>query len=413
MLQPNLRFQSSLLPGRYLLKLNQSAVVLAATEQYAQPTHVIGEIEYLVERSVDEEVNVQLGRIGVLSSAAATAAGSSGRISVHAGRHRASQLGYSGSDWQLALHFDAEMLYEALQWAEPDQNERTQDYFDTPAEVVRASLEGIIAPVTEPIVETESGRFSGQLVIAYADGGLHQLDEIRILLDQVRIFYLGAPRVELSSDKVPDEQTVLQAYADAGAGAIDHKTIWLQPVIFADAPTDPQPTGRTLNDQVAEANRLWNQGCIYFVVAAEPHLIVDPGLKISSDYNALIQSFVVMGDQNPALNVIEVYFVNNTLAKDGGGYTRDGKSGLAKVFISDWNDQPPLINPRVLAHELGHVLSLAHPDEPSIGYVPASVESLMTVDIPNPDHNTLYNCLVGTNPAQATSPVLDCLPQIG
>jgi hypothetical protein len=63
-----------------------------------------------------------------------------------------------------------------------------------------------------------------------------------------------------------------------------------------------------------------------------------------------------------SLTAIEVFLVDSDLA-EGGGHTNCGGTGNDKVIITD---RALGTNPFLLAHEIGHVLSGVHPEEPTV-----------------------------------------------
>ncbi len=122
-----------------------------------------------------------------------------------------------------------------------------------------------------------------------------------------------------------------------------------------------------------------------------------------------------LGYYYPNAPLIVVYLVDALLDRPGGGISHD--CGQASAYsILDLNKMGA--NPYLLAHELGHVLGLYHPDESTKPY-PGSWESVMKASgafSPNPSANTLYNCRIFTagmagsplNPIVTTTNINDC-----
>ncbi len=132
---------------------------------------------------------------------------------------------------------------------------------------------------------------------------------------------------------------------------VNRRRLICQPVGFRTGPGDASPTGGTAAAQFATAQAVWNKACMDIEVRAI-QMIDNATLKVSSNETAIRNSFT-----DPDPNVIEVYFVANSLPTIGGGSA--GAIGVAscKVVIAEPNSG----NPVLLAHELGHVLGLLHP----------------------------------------------------
>ncbi len=97
------------------------------------------------------------------------------------------------------------------------------------------------------------------------------------------------------------------------------------------------------------------------------------------------------GPSYGSVNHVEVYMVDALVARDGGAVTRDLGMGsvycILEVAMADENEY-------LLAHELCHVLGLAHSDETG-DPVPGSADSIADPDdpigSPVPNDNTRYN----------------------
>jgi len=114
-----------------------------------------------------------------------------------------------------------------------------------------------------------------------------------------------------------------------------------------------------------------------------------------------------------SLNYVEIYLVNNILDQTGGGISYDNNNANTICFLEV---EAARANPYLLAHELGHMLGLDHP-EVERGLLASSTESIMqpAPNPPfNPPFNTLYNCRVfdhnigRLNPIVSTTNVKEC-----
>lgn len=167
----------------------------------------------------------------------------------------------------------------------------------------------------------------------------------------------------------------------------------VQPVGFKTTASDPSPSGSTTAAQLGTAQTVWSKACIEFEIRPITY-IEDAALKTSSDLTAIRAAYT---DGDP--NVIEIFFVQNSLPGIGGGSA--GAIGVAscKIVAAEPNAGDHVL----LAHELGHVLGLLHPGSGSnsdAGTVMAPTGSatvdgtefvthFMTTNIANPVLQTL------------------------
>jgi hypothetical protein len=106
---------------------------------------------------------------------------------------------------------------------------------------------------------------------------------------------------------------------------------------------------------------------------------------------------------------IEVYVVDELVNRSGGGMAYGCGWGGAYCIL-DLN--VATANPRLLAHELGHIIGLDHPG--SSACYPGSSGSIMEptgtgggVIVPNPDINTRFNCRIFTDLPEPLSGALN------
>jgi hypothetical protein len=158
-----------------------------------------------------------------------------------------------------------------------------------------------------------------------------------------------------------------QATADAEAGAkvpakalpcADQgfpREVPLQPVFFVDVPyisgsislPDLFNTGQTWEGRLVEARALWGKLGVTFKVSNP--VTVTSQLKTRGEsplqYPAIRKTYSGAG--------VEVFMMDNDVASDGGGVSQ----GNENVILSDRGTSDTL-----LAHELGHILGLHHPN---------------------------------------------------
>ena len=107
---------------------------------------------------------------------------------------------------------------------------------------------------------------------------------------------------------------------------VNRRRLIVQPVGFRASTTDTNPSGSTATAQLAEAQTVWAKACIDLDI--RPIQILESAtLKTSGDPTAIRASYT---DSDP--NVIEVYFVQNSLPGIGGGSA--GAIGVASCWAT-------------------------------------------------------------------------------
>jgi hypothetical protein len=154
--------------------------------------------------------------------------------------------------------------------------------------------------------------------------------------------------------------------------------------------------------------------------ADQKNAFAEPDATQENSLPLLLPAQTLGGSPSPSLasvGHVEIYVVDKLLDRPGGGITK--KSGQADAFCIIGLNKAST-NKYLLAHELGHVLGLAHPEENMLCY-PGSWESVTQASGPinaNPNANTLYNCRIflqpkagcplTLTPIMQTSAALDC-----
>jgi Domain of unknown function (DUF4157) len=171
----------------------------------------------------------------------------------------------------------------------------------------------------------------------------------------------------------------------------------IRPVFFRNDPdkADPNPTGKSLDPRLKEANRIWGKCGIEFK-AAGPTTVKDSVSKIAGKNDAELN--VVQDAYGKKGTGPQVFFLDNDLSKFGGGRTGPNVGDSmatgddAKIMLSDHGS-----NDRLLAHELGHAMGLLHPD--AMPYIPNnSIMQFTGISKTNPDLVTGTMCRVLTWP---------------
>ena len=134
------------------------------------------------------------------------------------------------------------------------------------------------------------------------------------------------------------------------------RKLCLQPVRIQSSATDPDPTGDGLAFGLPGAETQWDKADVIFDVR-DWQTVTNGDWKISSsdDEEDDIRASVEDDD------CIEIFFVENfdPVEDHGGGATWGGGLASSQIITSDGNNNG--IDFTHLAHELGHVMGLAHP----------------------------------------------------
>jgi hypothetical protein len=148
---------------------------------------------------------------------------------------------------------------------------------------------------------------------------------------------------------------------------VNRQRLIVQPVGFRSSLTDANPSASSAAAQLTLAQTIWAKCCIDIEVRPTI-LITNATLKTSSDIAAIKAAYT-----DPAANVIEIFFVQNTLPGIGGGTACAIGVASQKLVIAEPNNG----NPVLVAHEIGHALGLLHPPSSDFGTVMQPTGSAM------------------------------------
>lgn len=177
---------------------------------------------------------------------------------------------------------------------------------------------------------------------------------------------------------------------------VNRRRLIVQPVGFRFATSDPNPSASTAAAQLTLAQTIWANCCIDIEVRPTI-LITNATLKTSSSISAIKAAYT-----DPAANVIEIFFVQNTLPGVGGGTACAIGVASQKLVIAEPNNG----NPVLVAHEIGHALGLLHPPSSDFGTVMQPTGSAMN---PGTELVTHQMCESISQPALQTLPETCCL----
>ena len=175
------------------------------------------------------------------------------------------------------------------------------------------------------------------------------------------------------------------------------KKLCVQPIRLKDSANDRNPTGSGLNFGARGLRHQWERFGVIF--EARPwKTLVEPDLKVLSTRAEKDSLWAKVNESD----CIEVYFIENfdPASSHGGGYAGPLGAANAKVVSSDGNNNG--IDRTHLAHELGHVMGLGHPNSGSgAGWASGNTGTLMCGSgfrRDNPTRNSTQNLDNISNP---------------
>jgi hypothetical protein len=365
------------------LGLSWSGVSVFSKMHEFTPAPLAGEFLLRFERGSDDK-RFGIERFRAVCRGVTVAGRDTGRLDVSKPTGTGSLAPTPEGRWSLRAEITAEVHYRAIPLRERFTPLGT-DIFISPREVFGGIIEVELAERSAPDLDE-----------LWIESGSIAFNAIRTVLGYVEAIQipLGETRV-----RIPPA-----APLDCPAGSwVDRRQLRLRPVGFKIDAKDPQPTGMTWAKQLAGVREVWGRCCLDFTEETL-HEIVDGTLKSSSSADAVWACW-----DDPVGAVIDVFFVDNDLS-GGGGFTFDPDKSSAAVVISDHN----MLNPYLLAHEMGHVLGGLHPRDPAqYGFWVADAQTVLewtgSLNIANPSANTWNNCRRTDNPAFSTVPGECCL----
>src|SRR5947209_1365221 len=312
-----------------LLVLRLKCPVRYHLQGTAGESRLEGEAVLRVAEISPEKISVSIVRLGLYGQGF----GGAGRVSL-----RGTGAGsLTGQD--LDLSFDAQITYDALEWAQIQVvREKYQSHAVRERDHFRPKRESLAGHLR---VRLEGSGDSKEWV--------HRVTTLSFLPRQQTLGLLG--KIEHSENVEPGVTRRFDLGEDlVGACSLDSQTLGRSiPVraIFFKASEADEPRGRILWPKMRDAaRRIWRKCCIDIVEILPPHEMVDPSVNCKDDPFCVAYSYF-----GPS-GIIHVFFVDREI--DGGGYTYGDGSAHARCVISDRINVNGNIN--VLAHEFGHVL---------------------------------------------------------
>lgn len=174
------------------------------------------------------------------------------------------------------------------------------------------------------------------------------------------------------------------------------------PISIQGSPDDPEPTGNatmSLDAQLPSAREIWGlrgeeSASVRFSVR-DWETIELPALKIlhvssSLDESSLFESQFTEYMNNACVELVFIEQFAPNACHGGGGFTMNSFTERAHVFMSDERIETGN-NAQLLAHELGHVMGIHHPDYPVHNASPGTVMCASGCEEKNPSLNSRYN----------------------
>jgi len=192
-------------------------------------------------------------------------------------------------------------------------------------------LQGSIRRVEGPTADLAFDQ--GSLVLSYKGGGLGWIRDLAISLDGFSV-----SRLRPSHDLLQPQFRLR-----------------IRPVGFKTSCDDETPSGASARIQLDEAVKIW-RNCGIDLDVQETIYVVNPDLKFGTDVQEMRR-----GWRDSDLRTIEVFFSASSEMPDGGG--QSVSCGMANAAIAVTDDSKEL--PRLVAHEIGHILNGIHPADPA------------------------------------------------
>ena len=374
---------------RYLLQWDVPGII--TTSAGPRTSRVRGEAVIVVLGDHEKTRGLYLDRFGIAAAGVEAHNSHTGIITVR-GLSASGAVSFGRRVDKVRIDAACDINYESLDRARGKAINKGC-YYIPATEPAAAVIEGQVATTGRQL---ESAR----IYVSCAAGEFEEVVAIEVLLKKALLKPIPGPEVHYRFGKGEEWAPSLDSNLDSNVcvGTMRRQLI-VQPVAFRSSASDPSPSGSTSAAQLATAQTVWTKGCIDLVIRSTV-TITNSTLKTSSDLTAIRGAYT---DSDP--NVIEVFFVQNTLSATGGGNA--GAIGVAscKPVIAEPNSG----NPVLVAHELGHVLNLLHPGAGSNsdpGTVMAPTGSAM---VPGTQLATHIMCTSIANPVLQTTTTACCL----
>jgi len=385
----------------YLLGNIKDASGTIDTDRGAQQTSFQGEIVFSLERDQKGLLTLKLLKLNLLSPGVETASGPSGTIGLNL-EGAPFEANFDQKSGQVSTQFKSKLHYsliDKLKGFIPGGG-KEEDVYYSYVETMSGKLNGKVSQDLK-LAEGSTAALNGEIVLTLDNSVLGSLRNMRIVLS-IRDLWMSMTQ--------PTE------------------ILNVQPVFIGTGRSDPTATGTVYPTLIRMAADIWNrcgtERCLTLRSNDPIYIDNDDYRVIEGGRDAIIigtsEAYDLM-DEVDVLDAVEVFVVERwDPFYDGGGATWSSGTASAQIVTCDQQLDVPCpppaglwgcagglcgdVNYYHLAHELGHVLNLCHPDpgEPcGPGMVRGTANSILEPSgfcRDNPDVQSARNCRVSSSP---------------
>lgn len=371
------------------------------TDRGTQQTSFGGEIAFSLREDDKGIQTLELVRLNLLSPGVGTAAGPSGTIGLNLIEDSA-KTNYDQKSGQISSQFRSRLHYALIDKTKGfiPGGGKESDVFYSYIETMSGQLDAKL-PQDLKLAEGSTTSLNGEIVLVLDDPVIGALQNMRIVIS-IRDLWIS----------MTEPAEILN----------------VQPVFIGTGRSDPTATGTVYPTLIRRAAEIWNrcgtERCLT-IRSNDPIYIDDDGYRvIEGGETAIItgtsEAYDLM-DEVDVLDAVEVFVVERwDPFFDGGGATWSSGTASAKIVTCDQQLDVPCpppsglwgcsggscgdVNYYHLAHELGHVLNLCHPDPGDYcgsGMSRGSANSILEPSgfcRDNPDVQSARNCRLSSSP---------------
>ncbi len=394
------RAPGEITPHYYLVgDLEEGARITVTTDKGAQQGRFNGQIAFRVTPRPTRSPGIELVRLNLVGEGVNAVIGDCGLIGLKLSEP-AYKVRYGARSGRLDAGIETILHYSLIDKIKGFRQVQVQGELNLPA-------------YTESMI----GRLSGRL-----QQDLRQPSSERVPFEGRIDFALDDPVVGAIQTVRLNMRLVLERIRER-AGLTPADMLTIQPVFIGSGPSDPSATGSSrwppepgsaFDTLYRNAFDMWGrcgtERCLHFIINRPIYIDNDAYRVIDSEFEA--RAFVNELDIPGAVEIFVAERLEFALSVEwGGGGTLGGGMEGARIVTSeqqldvpcdspcDWPDCGE-VNPFHLAHEMGHVFDLAHPDGTN-GTRPSSWGSVMQGSgfcFDNPDLQSALNCRNASNP---------------
>jgi hypothetical protein len=371
------------------------------TDRGTQQTSFSGEIALSLVLDEKGGQTLNLMRLNLLSPGVATANGQSGTIGLNL-EEDSTKTNFERKSGQISSQFRSKLHYALIDKIKGfiPGGGKEEDVYYSYIETMSGQLDARL-PQDLKLAEGSTASLDGEIVLTLDDPVIGALQNMRIIIS-IRDLWIS----------ITEPAEILN----------------VQPVFIGTGRSDPTATGTVYPTLIRMAADIWNrcgtERCLT-IRSNDPIYINDDGYRvIEGGRDAIIigtsEAYDLM-DEVDVLDAVEVFIVERwDPFYDGGGATWSSGTASSKIVTCDQQLDVPCpppselwgcsggfcgdVNYYHLAHELGHVLNLCHPDpgEPCrSGMSRGTANSILEPSgfcRDNPDVQSARNCRLASSP---------------